>query len=130
VVSRGNEVLSDLLVLEEVIERSRTAQSASAAGFEATFSEFNRQIGPAVDQDQAGLQLARHADGPDLEAQGDLRAHEYKIGDGKLKVAKVLKKGFRIRDSYGLQIEPDPNDALILAVTVAIDAMVHPLQFL
>ena len=58
--------------------------------------------------------------------QGVLLAHEYKIGDGKQKVAKVSKKWFRIRDSYGVQIEPDQNDAVILAVTVAIDAMVHP----
>jgi len=70
--------------------------------------------------------VVKIADGPDLEVQGDLLAHEYKIGDGKKKVAKVSKKWFRIRDSYGVQIEPDQNDAVILAVTVAIDAMVHP----
>jgi uncharacterized protein YxjI len=69
--------------------------------------------------------VVKIADGPDLEVQGDLLAHEYKIGDGKQKVAKVSKKWFRIRDSYGVQIEPDQNDAVILAVTVAIDAMVH-----
>jgi uncharacterized protein YxjI len=70
--------------------------------------------------------VVKIADGPDLEVKGDLLAHEYKIGDGKQKVAKVSKKWFRIRDSYGVQIEPDQNDAVILAVTVAIDAMVHP----
>lgn len=70
--------------------------------------------------------VVKIADGPDLEVQGDLLAHEYKIGDGKHKVAKVSKKWFRIRDSYGVQIEPDQDDAVILAVTVAIDAMVHP----
>ena len=70
--------------------------------------------------------VVKIADGPDLEVQGDLLAHEYKIGDGKHKAAKVSKKWFRIRDSYGVQIEPDQNEAVILAVTVAIDAMVHP----
>jgi uncharacterized protein YxjI len=70
--------------------------------------------------------VVKIADGPDLEVQGDLLAHEYRIGEGKHKVAKVSKKWFRIRDSYGVQIEPDQNDAVILAVTVAIDAMVHP----
>jgi len=70
--------------------------------------------------------VVRIADGPDLEVQGDLLAHEYKIGDGKHKAAKVSKKWFRIRDSYGVQIEPDQDVAVILAVTVAIDAMVHP----
>jgi uncharacterized protein YxjI len=70
--------------------------------------------------------VVKIADGPDLEVKGDLLAHEYRIGDGKQKVAKVSKKWFRIRDSYGVQIEPNQNDAVILAVTVAIDAMVHP----
>jgi uncharacterized protein YxjI len=70
--------------------------------------------------------VVRIANGPDLEVQGDLLAHEYRIGDGKQKVAKVSKKWFRVRDSYGVQIEPDQDDAVILAVTVAIDAMVHP----
>jgi len=70
--------------------------------------------------------VVKIADGPDLEVQGDLLAHEYKIGDGKHKAAKVSKKWFRIRDSYGVQVEPGQDEAVILAVTVAIDAMVHP----
>jgi len=69
--------------------------------------------------------VVKIADGPDLEVQGDLLAHEYRIGDGKHKTAKVSKKWFRIRDTYGVQIEPNQNEAVILAVTVAIDAMVH-----
>jgi uncharacterized protein YxjI len=69
--------------------------------------------------------VVKIADGPDLEVQGDLLAHEYKIGDGKHKAAKVSKKWFRIKDTYGVQIEPNQDDAMILAVTVAIDAMVH-----
>jgi uncharacterized protein YxjI len=69
--------------------------------------------------------VVKIADGPDLEVQGDLLAHEYRIGDGKHKAAKVSKKWFRIRDTYGVQIEPNQNEAVILAVTVAIDAMVH-----
>lgn len=69
--------------------------------------------------------VVKIADGPDLEVQGDLLAHEYRIGDGKHKAAKVSKKWFRIKDTYGVQIEPNQDDAIILAVTVAIDAMVH-----
>lgn len=69
--------------------------------------------------------VVKIADGPDLEVQGDLLAHEYRIGDGKHKAAKVSKKWFRIKDTYGVQIEPNKDDAMILAVTVAIDAMVH-----
>jgi uncharacterized protein YxjI len=64
-------------------------------------------------------------DGPDLEVQGNVLHHEYTIGDGNRKVAEVSKKWFRVRDSYGVAIEPSQNDVLILAVTVVIDMMAH-----
>jgi uncharacterized protein YxjI len=66
------------------------------------------------------------ADGPDLEVQGNIVDHEYTIGEGRHKVAEVSKKWFRIRDSYGVEVEPGQNDALILAVAVVIDEMAHP----
>ena len=40
-------------------------------------------------------------------------------------MAEISKKWFRIRDSYGVEIEPDQDDILILAVTVCIDQMAH-----
>jgi uncharacterized protein YxjI len=70
--------------------------------------------------------VVKIGDGPNLEVQGDLLAHEYRIGDGKHKVAKVSKKWFRIRDTYGVQVAANQDDLLVLAITVAIDAMVHP----
>ena len=63
--------------------------------------------------------------GPDLEVQGNILDHEYKIGEGRDKVAEVSKKWFRIRDSYGVEIEPGQDDIVILAVTVCIDQMAH-----
>ena len=57
----------------------------------------------------------------DLEVQGNLLDHEYRIGH----VAEVSKKWFRIADSYGIEIAPGQNDVLILAVTAAIDMMAH-----
>jgi uncharacterized protein YxjI len=66
------------------------------------------------------------ADGPDLEVQGNILDHEYTIGEGRDKVAEVSKKWFRIADSYGVEITPGQNDALLLAVTVVIDQMAHP----
>lgn len=42
-----------------------------------------------------------------------------------MRVAEVSKKWFRVRDSYGVAIEPSQNDVLILAVTVVIDMMAH-----
>ena len=64
-------------------------------------------------------------DGPDLEAQGNILDHEYTIGEGRDKVAEVSKKWFRIRDTYGVEIEPGQDDVLILAVTACIDQMAH-----
>jgi uncharacterized protein YxjI len=64
-------------------------------------------------------------DGPDLDVQGNILDHEYRIGEGRDKVAEVSKKWFRVRDTYGVAIDPGQNDVLILAVTVAIDMMGH-----
>ena len=61
--------------------------------------------------------------GEDLEAKGNIVDHEYKIERGGDKVAEVSKRWFRIRDTYGIEIAPGQEDALILAVTVCIDQM-------
>ena len=58
-------------------------------------------------------------DGPDLEIQGNIVDHEFRIGN----VATVSKKWFRVRDSYGVEIAPGQNDLLLLAATVCIDQM-------
>ena len=64
--------------------------------------------------------------GPDLDVQGNILDHEYEIGEGRRKVAQVSKKWFRIRDTYGVEVAPDQEDIVILAVTVALDQMAHP----
>ena len=48
------------------------------------------------------------------------------IEAGGAKVAEISKKWFRLRDTYGVEIAPGHDDALILAVTVAVDATAHP----
>jgi uncharacterized protein YxjI len=62
-------------------------------------------------------------DGEDMEAKGNIVDHEYKIECGGDKVAEVSKRWFRIRDTYGIEIDPGQDEALILAVTVCIDQM-------
>jgi uncharacterized protein YxjI len=64
-------------------------------------------------------------DGPDLEVKGNVVDHEYEIAAGGQKVAEISKKWFRIRDTYGVEIDPDGDPLLVLAVAIAIDAMVH-----
>jgi len=63
--------------------------------------------------------------GPDMSARGNIVDHEYEIERDGHTVATVSKKWFRVRDTYGVEIEPDQDDALILAVTVCVDAMTH-----
>jgi uncharacterized protein YxjI len=63
--------------------------------------------------------------GPDLEVKGNILDHEYSIGEGRDKVAEVSKKWFRLRDSYGVAIDPGQDDIVILAVAVCIDQMAH-----
>jgi len=63
--------------------------------------------------------------GPDLDVQGNILDHEYTIGEGRDKVAEVSKKWFRLRDSYGIEVEPGQDDGLIIAIAVAIDEMAH-----
>jgi uncharacterized protein YxjI len=69
--------------------------------------------------------VVRIQGGPDLEVHGNILDHEYSIGEGRDKVADVSKSWFRVRDSYGVSIDPGQNDVLILAVAVCIDEMAH-----
>jgi uncharacterized protein YxjI len=61
--------------------------------------------------------------GEDMEAKGNIVDHEYKIERSGNQVAEVSKRWFRVRDTYGIEIAPGQDDALILAVAVCIDQM-------
>ena len=63
--------------------------------------------------------------GEDLSAKGNIVDHEYEIERGRHTVAKVSKKWFRLRDTYGIEVADGEDEALILAITVAIDEMSH-----
>jgi uncharacterized protein YxjI len=63
--------------------------------------------------------------GGDLSAKGNIVDHEYEIERDGDKVAEISKRWFRVRDTYGIEIAPGENQALILAATVCIDEMSH-----
>ena len=63
------------------------------------------------------------AGGTELSAQGNIVDHEFEIEADGTKVAEVSKKWFRVRDTYGVEVAPGQNDALILAITVCIDQL-------
>jgi uncharacterized protein YxjI len=64
--------------------------------------------------------------GEDWTVQGNVVDHEYEIEADGHKLAEISKKWFRVRDTYGVEVTPDADPALVLAVTVAVDAMAHP----
>ncbi|HSL64884.1 MAG TPA: LURP-one-related family protein [Gaiellaceae bacterium] len=63
--------------------------------------------------------------GEDMEAKGNVVDHEYKVERAGEKVAEVSKRWFRVRDTYGIEIAPGADDALVLAVAVCLDQMAH-----
>jgi uncharacterized protein YxjI len=63
--------------------------------------------------------------GEDLKAHGNIVDHEYEIERDGDKVAEVSKKWFRVRDTYGVEIYQPEITAMILAITVAVDALSH-----
>jgi uncharacterized protein YxjI len=63
--------------------------------------------------------------GADLDVHGNIVDHEYTIEQDGAKVAEVSKRWFRVRDTYGIEILPGEDDALILAVAACLDRMTH-----
>lgn len=63
--------------------------------------------------------------GPEMEIRGNILDHEYEIDSEGRKIAEISKKWFRIRDTYGVEIEPGQDNALILAIAAALDQMAH-----
>jgi uncharacterized protein YxjI len=63
--------------------------------------------------------------GPDLEVHGNLLDHEYTFSREHEEVATVSKKWFRAADTYGVAIERGQPVVIVLAATVALDAMSH-----
>jgi len=63
--------------------------------------------------------------GEEFKVHGNLVDHEYEIEAHHGKVAEISKKWFRVRDTYGVEIAPDQDVPLILAITVAVEDMTH-----
>jgi uncharacterized protein YxjI len=65
------------------------------------------------------------ADGSQLEAVGNILDKEFDIQAGGQPIAHVSRSWFRIRDTYGVDIAPGQNDALLLCVAVCLDRIHH-----
>jgi len=67
------------------------------------------------------------SDGTELEAVGDILDHEFEIrpdGGGR-PLARISRAWFTMRDRYGVDVAPGLDDALILAMAVALDRLEH-----
>jgi uncharacterized protein YxjI len=60
-----------------------------------------------------------------MHAKGNMVDHEYEIERDGRAVATVSKRWFRVRDTYGVEIAPGEDDALVLAIAVGIDVLTH-----
>lgn len=62
---------------------------------------------------------------PDLKVHGNIVDHEYEIEQDGDTVATVSKKWFRVRDTYGIEIDSGADIPLLLSITIAVDEMAH-----
>ncbi|MGH8835409.1 MAG: LURP-one-related/scramblase family protein [Actinomycetes bacterium] len=65
------------------------------------------------------------AGGADLQVQGNIVDHEYRITQGDAKVGEVSKKWFRVADTYGVEVAGGQDPVLILAIAAVLDNMTH-----
>ena len=114
--SRGTE----LLKIQERVARVRGTMEIEDAGGHTVATVKKALITPVRER-----WAVKVADGPDLEIKGNLLDHEYTIEDGRSTVAEVSKKWFRIADTYGVEVAPGQDPALMLAVTAVLDQMAH-----
>ena len=110
----------ELYKIQEKLARVRDSMTIERADGSPAAKVHNALITPLRDRwtiDVPG--------GVDMKTQGNIVQHEYRIEQGGQPVATVSKKWFRVRDSYGVDIAPGQDDALLLAITVVIDMMAH-----
>jgi uncharacterized protein YxjI len=63
--------------------------------------------------------------GQDMSTHGNVLYHEYTIDRNGDTVARVSKRWFRVRDTYGVDVAPSEDALMVLAIAVVIDTMSH-----
>lgn len=107
----------EVAVIREKVLTIRDAITIEANGREATVKKALIGI-----RDRFHVEVEH---GEDLKVHGNIVDHEYEIERDGDKVAEVSKKWFRLRDTYGVEIYDPTITPLILAITVAVDALSH-----
>ncbi len=60
-----------------------------------------------------------------LEAVGNIIDKDFEIRDGRQVIAQISRAWFRVRDTYGVDIAPGENDALIICIAICLDRIHH-----
>lgn len=84
------------------------------------------QHGEAVAQVQKKLTFLKPkyvVTGLDWTIEGDFFAHDYSIFSGEQEIVSLHKKWMSWGDTYELNVAPDADQALVVAVVLAIDAV-------
>jgi uncharacterized protein YxjI len=110
----------ELCKIQQKVARIKDSMEVEGPGGERLAMVKQAIISPVRDR-----WTVKIGNGPDLDIQGNILDHEYRIEEGRNKVAEISKKWFRVRDTYGVEIAPGQNDIVILAATVAVDMMAH-----
>lgn len=113
---RGNE----LYEIQEKWLRVRDTMHVDRSGGGWAATVHNGLITPLRDRFKIDLDTPGKT-----EARGNVLHHEYKIERDGAKIAEVSKRWFRLRDSYGVEINRGEDAALLLMITICIDMMVH-----
>ena len=111
---------SELLKIQERVARVRDTMEIEDRDGRTVATVKKALITPLRDR-----WAVKVTDGPDLDVKGNVLEHEYTIEDGRSKVAEVSKKWFRVADTYGVEVAPGQDPALMLAVTAVVDTMAH-----
>ena len=61
--------------------------------------------------------------GGELKAHGHVLDHEFEVERDGDEVARVSKRWFRVRDTYGIEVADGEDDVLLLGVAVAIERL-------
>lgn len=114
---RGNE----LARIQEKMAHVRDTMNVEGPNGEVLASVRKAMITPLRDR-----YTVKIGNGPDLEIQGNIVDHEFRISNGNQTIAEASKRWFRVRDTYGVEIAPGQQDIVILAAIVCVDQMSNP----
>ncbi len=63
------------------------------------------------------------ADGTSLDATGNFTDLRWDLTRGDQFVGRISRQWFQVRDSYGVEVEPGQDAALVIAIAVCIDRL-------